>query len=484
MEKLMDLYRSVQSPLDDIEKLKKIIRTYSDSRKNNRDFYNAVLKCNSKDKQYIGYNSYKEEVLDYWRFSTWVSNIVEMTPERYAKFYGKEEGYYSNEFTMLQSYLKPINESVSMENFRKIQKELKSNYGLENAYEKYNYEIFQSGWDYISSTDLFESEPIEVKHRLYINCDSVRKYDVIGKIIDNFNKNNIPIFFKYNDAHRDDTIVLWTDDENLLRTINMLKKIKEKVPEDTCLKPAILAGNIDGWLGYGSEPTVLLNGKTTSFNRVRAKVIEDAIKNVYERYILFHPNAKGLSESEVAERDLDFIQDVRNEIIEVGKEYGVDEKNFCFDTKTVEQMKKADSKEKIPVQEQSKDNVAEENEDEELNAILEEVKKYSIKWEDLSDKRDVEQVVSQEKSIETSETSELEPLLKRLKDIEENDKKKKANNQAVWKRKFDKRDKNYYKNAEAYLLGKLKRLTPEQRKRGNQYLSALEQEKNIEKGND
>ena len=79
---------------------------------------------------------------------------------------------------------------------------------------------------------------------------------------------------------------------------------------------------------------------------------------------------------------------------------------------------------------------------------------------------------------------ELEPLLKKLKDIEENDKKKKANNQAVWKRKFDKRDKNYYKNAEAYLLGKLKRLTPEQRKRGNQYLSALEQEKNIEKGND
>ena len=149
MEKLMDLYRSVQSPLDDIEKLKTIIRTYSDSRKNNRDFYNAVLKCNSKDKQYIGYNSYKEEVLDYWRFSTWVSNIVEMTPERYAKFYGKEEGYYSNEFTMLQSYLKPINEIVSMKNFRKIQKELKSNYGLENAYEKYIYEIFQSGWDYI-----------------------------------------------------------------------------------------------------------------------------------------------------------------------------------------------------------------------------------------------------------------------------------------------------------------------------------------------
>ena len=375
MEKLMDLYISVQSPLDDIEKLKTIIRTYSDSRKNNRDFYNAVLKCNSKDKQYIGYNSYKEEVLDYWRFSTWVSNIVEMTPERYAKFYGKEEGYYSNEFTMLQSYLKPINESVSMENFRKIQKELKSNYGLENAYEKYNYEIFQSGWDYISSTDLFESEPIEVKHRLYINCDSVRKYDVIGKIIDNFNKNNIPIFFKYNEAQRDDTIVLWTDNENLLKTVDMLKKIKEKVPKDTCLKPTILAGNIDGWLGYGSEPTVLLNGKTTSFNRVRAKVIEDAIKNVYERYILYHPNAKGLSESEVAERDLDFIQDVRNEIIEVGKEYGVDEKNFCFDTKTVEQMKKADSKEKIPVQEQSKDNAAEETEDEELNAILEELKK-------------------------------------------------------------------------------------------------------------
>ena len=39
MEKLMDFYRSVQNPLDDLDKLKTIIKVYSDSKKNNKRFY-------------------------------------------------------------------------------------------------------------------------------------------------------------------------------------------------------------------------------------------------------------------------------------------------------------------------------------------------------------------------------------------------------------------------------------------------------------
>lgn len=429
MEKLMDLYRSVQNPLDDLDKLKIIIKAYSDSKKNNESFYSTVLHCNSNNKRNSGtYNPYIEEVIDYWKFTTWKDNIIQMTPEKYAKFYGSEEGYYSNEFTMLQRYLKQIDGTVSKENFEGIKEKIKNNDRLKNAYEKYDYEIFQSGWTYVSSSDLFESEPIKVQHRLYINCDSISKYNVIIKVIDDFNKNNIPIFLKYNDADRDDTIVLWTDNANLLRTVDMLKTIKEKVPNNTCLEPTILAGAIDEWLGYGSEPTTLLNGEQTSFNKVRTKVIKDSIENAYTQYVSSHTNANGLSEFEIAEKDSGFIQAVKAEIIRIGKEYGIDGNNFCFDTKTVQQMSQMDS------------------------------------------------LVSNT-SLETEEEPNLEELLRELYQIEE--KYHKGENKG--KKKEIKRDKRYYQNAESYLRS-LINLTPEQRKRGNQYLATLEQDKNPNRG--
>lgn len=429
MEKLMDLYRSIQNPLNDIEKLRTIIRAYSDSKKNKQSFFSTVLHWNSNDKKNSGtYNPYIEDVIDYWKVTTWKDNIIQMTPEKYAKFYRSEEGYYSEEFTMLQRYLKQIDGTVSKENFEEIKEKMRNDDRLKNAYEKYDYEIFQRGWDYVSSTNLFESEPFNVQHRLYINCDSVSKYDVIIKVIDDFTKNNIPMFFKHNDGSRDDTIVLWTDDENLLRTVNMLKAIKEKIPSRTCLEPTILAGTIDGWLGYGSEPTTLLNGEKTSFNEVRTKVIKDAIENVYSQYVSLHPNAKGLSEFEIAERDSEFIQAIRNETIRIGKEHGIDENNFCFDTQTFQRMKQMDS---------SVSNTA----------------------------------------LEIDEEPDLEELLRELYQIEEKYQKR----ENPGKKKEIKRDKRYYQNAESYLKG-LINLTPEQRKRGNQYLSTLEQDKNPNRG--
>ena len=431
MKNLMDLYRSIQNPIDNLDKIQAIINAYSESKKNNASFYSTILHWNSQDKQDSGtYNPYIEDVIDYWKFTTWKDNIIQMTPEKYAKFYGSENGYYSNEFTMLQSYLKRINETISKENFESIKAKMRNDDILKNAYEKYDYEIFQSGWTYVSSSDLFENEPINVQHRLYINCDSTSKYNVIIKIIDNFNENNIPIFFKYNDADRDDTIVLWTDDKNLLRTVDMLKKIKEKVPNNSCFEPTILAGTIDGWLGYGAEPTMLLNGEQTSFNRVRTKVIKDAIENVYTQYVSSHTNANELSESVIAKKDPSFVQAIRDEIIRVSKEYGIDDNNFCFDTKTVQQMRQTDK-------------------------------------------------LLGNTSLETEEEKEpdLEALLRELYQIEEKYKKIEKPS----KKKEIKRDKKYYENAEAYLKS-LINLTPEQRKRGNQYLETLEQDKNPSKG--
>lgn len=453
MNKLMDLYNSVQSPLEDLDKVKQIIKAYSDSKKNNRDFYHVLLYLNSQDKINPGYGEYsKEAPIEYWKFETWKDNIINMTPEKYATFYGSEDGYYSKEFITLRNYLKSIDGKVSIDNFEEIIQRMQSDNSIKSAFEKYDYTINQTGWDYVSSVDVFEHKPFKTQHRLYMNCDGQSKYYLIANIIDNFTENGIPMFFKYNAAFRDDTIVMWTDDNNLLKTIEMLKRSREDLPNISVFEPPILTGTIDGWIGYGSEPNTLLNGERTSFNRIRTKALINSITNAYSKYVLQHKNARGLSEFEIAERDEGFIQSVKDEIIHSSKEYGIDENNFCFDKKTVEQMKQEDNGlEKNFVMAETSDTLFEQRRREAILIADELLQKPGIDWEDLLQKEDEEQTISDGPSKQ-----DLEELLAELNKLHEND---------------EKRD------LEA-CLRELKRLTAEERKRGNQYLSTLENEQN------
>ena len=480
METLMDLYKSVESPLDDIDIIKKCIELYSETQKSGRSFYRELVEINSNEKENSGmYRGFDEEVLDNWRMSTFKDNIINMTPEKYASLFGSEDGYYSEEFRLLKDFLMQIGEIdlSKMGESTDIMKKIEGNSKLNNAFQKYGFDIFQSGWDYISSSEVLETKPVETTHRLYINMDGVVKYKLIGLIIDEFGTKKIPFHFKYNDASRDDTIVMWTDNENLIKTIELLKKIREEnkeLLEDGIFPPPILSGKIDNWIGYGSEPTMLLEGERTSFNRIRAKIVENAIANVCANYSSL--DSKKTSVSEIVEKDAGFIQAVRDEIIKVGKEYGIDENNFCFDSKTVQQMKQTDGKLKQPYQQQFSNIPTEETRYEETIALADKLlQKPGVAWEDLLED-DGKQASSNESSIETKETQDLEALLKELNQVKENDDKRKAQKQVGWRKKFDKRDKDYYKKAEKYLLGELKRLSPEERKRGNQYLSTLEQE--------
>ena len=492
METLMDLYNSVESSLDDIDIIKKCIELYSETQKSGRSFYKALVEINSNEKENSGmYRGFDEEVLDNWRMSTFKDNIVNMTPEKYASLLGSKDGYYSEEFQLLRDFFMQIDEIdlYKIGETNSIREKIEKNSKLNNAFQKYGFDIFQSGWDYISSSEVLETKPVETTHRLYINMDGVVKYKLIALIINEFSEAEIPFHFKYNDASRDDTIVMWTDNENLVKTIELLKKIREKnkeLLEDGIFQPPILSGKIDNWIGYGSEPTMLLEGKRTSFNRIRAEIVENAIANVYTNYSSL--DSKRTSVSEIVESDAGFIQAVRDEIIKIGKKCGIDENNFCFDTQTVEQMKQADNKSKQISQQPISDVPAEETSYKEAITLADELlQKPGIAWEDLLKKDDEKQSYSNEPSSMTEETQDLEAVLVELNKIKANDEKRKAQKQKEtqrgWKSKFDKRDKDYYKKAEAYLLGELKRLNPEERKKENQYLSALEkneQERQLE----
>lgn len=87
--------------------------------------------------------------------------------------------------------------------------------------------------------------------------------------------------FKFSDrGDRDDTIVIYSDDKKLSKYLEILEEIKKEEPEiiKRAQTPPMLTGKIDGWIGYGSEPSLDENGKNTkSFNSSRSGIIQNAI---------------------------------------------------------------------------------------------------------------------------------------------------------------------------------------------------------------
>lgn len=284
MENLMDIYESIDNPIDDLENLKRIIRIYSESKESGSNFYTEMLRENSMSKENQGFDRPDdEEILEIWRFNTWKSNIVNMTHEKYEEIYGDKKGYYSREFMLLRDYLKRIDDVKNSDDENKIKNEMEREAELKSAFDKYNYEIFQGGWEYISCAELLETKPIQVKHRLYLNIDGIAKYRLIGDIINKIIvEDGNPVHLKYNSADRDDTIVMWMDDENLPKTIEALRSIREKSEDyykGKIYEPPILTGVIDGWIGYGSEPAKDKDGNSRSFNSVRKQILNESIEN-------------------------------------------------------------------------------------------------------------------------------------------------------------------------------------------------------------
>lgn len=478
MDKLMDLYNSVQSPLDDLDKVKKIIEIYSKSDKDGKDFYkNLVHLSEKKYSDKIDQNDI--DSFNSLLFNVWKSNIVDMSEDEYNSFYAEKGTYQDKDFQDLREYLSSIKNVSTEAEIDEIIEKLQKNPKYSKAIEKYTY-ILEQGkslqrWLYVDSGRLAQRPTHSIQHRLYLNVERPYIESFIYRIISEADKREMDFTIKYSEAGaRDDTIVIYANDNNILQYIEILREFREQYPEisNRINFPPIMTGLIDGWIGYGAEPTITINKEQQSYTTLREKVIKEAISRAYSNWQRSHVGVKNLSEYEIAERDSGFIQAVRDEIIRVSKEYKIDENNFCFDTQTVEQMKQADSKSNQPIS----DVPMEETRYNEAITLADELlQKPGIDWKDLLQKEDEEQNIFDEPSKQ-----DLEELLAELNKIGEDDKKRKAQKTGE-KHVTDKDDE---KKRLEDCLRELRNLNAEERKRGNQYLSALEQEQNIEKGND
>lgn len=487
METLMDLYKNVQNPLDDLDKVKKIIKIYSESSKDGKDFYKNLVHLS--EKKYAGRTSQESvDLLNSMLFNLWKANIVEMSEDEYKTFYSGKGNYQDADFQKLRKQLSLIEDVSTEEEVENLINKLKNNPQFSEAYKKYKYIVNQSSlfdkWLYVDSAKLGQRPTNNVQHRLYLNVERPYIENMVLLLITEADKRNMEFTLKYSDqGYRDDTLVIYANDNNVLQYIEILRFFREKYPifNSEIYSPPIITGTIDGWIGYGAEPTITINKEQQSYTTLRERIIKEAISKVYFDWLSYYSDRQGLSEYEIAEKDNGFIQAVCEEIKKVGKEYKLDENNFCFDMKTVQQMRQSDSKVNTSIQHQIQNFPSEETQYKEAITLADELlQNSSVGWEDFLDKKDERQLSALKSPIETDETTDLEKLLAELNQIAQNGSKRES--QKISEEKGT--NKNNEQKRLKECLRELRNLTSEGRKRGNQYLSALEQEQNLDKGND
>lgn len=290
---LMELYNYVQNPIDNPQVIEKLINAYANSSKGFGGFYGQLTKTVEKVHNKGQY--YVEDTDRFYSmmFNKWKNSIVAMTKDEFIELY--KRGSYGQDFIKMRNYLRNVPDVSTMKEANDIFFSSKNDKELEDALEKYRWTALggESGWVHVCSryvTAKKDQYP-NVEHRLYLDTESLDTYKMITHLVEKCDEHHLPYYFKFDQyANRDDTIVIYSSTENLTKFVEILQEIKREHPElvSRAKEPPVLSGQIDGWIGYGSEPSKTPDGKNHSFNEVRSNAIEPAIAQTTKKWIMDH----------------------------------------------------------------------------------------------------------------------------------------------------------------------------------------------------
>lgn len=285
----LELYNHTKNPLDNPATIERLIDIYSKTDINSSYYGNLVKPITPKNTG----KYYHEDADEFFAllFNLWKQKAVTMTKEEFIDLYRRRK--LDQDFVAMRNYLKTVPDVQTEAQANDILNGNTNNPEVNNALDKYKYSSLgeTTGWNHICSKYVAcknESTPIIV-HRLYLNVDSFDVYKLATLFTKKCIKNNVPYYFKFDRyASRADSFVIYSSDEYLTTYISFLREIKKEHPElvSRIGEPPLLTGNIDNWIGYGSEPLKDKNGKNRSFNNVRAKIIESSISTSTKRWVL------------------------------------------------------------------------------------------------------------------------------------------------------------------------------------------------------
>ncbi len=289
---LMELYNQIQNPIKDPVVIEKLVKAYANSSKGFGGFYGQLTK--TIEKQYKKGEHYiaDEDYFYAMMFNKWKNSILALTYEQFLELYKK--GSYGEDLIKLRKFLKTVPDVKTKKEAEDIFFGKYNDKELEEALDKYRWTAFgeYSGWTHVCSryvTAKQDKYP-NIEHRLYIDTESIDVLKMATLIIEKCDAHHLPYYFKFDFDSRDDTIVIYSSTENLMKYIEILKEIKKEHPDlvSRTKEPPVLTGKIDGWIGYGSEPSRTPDGKNHSFNEIRSKAIEPAIADTTINWIINH----------------------------------------------------------------------------------------------------------------------------------------------------------------------------------------------------
>lgn len=288
MGKLTDIYNSIKNPLEDKEVLKRLVKAYASYPNTIGPFYNNLVMNTRKEHTQGYYNKVDADYFYSMMFNKWKNNVLQVTDERFEQLY--RQGSLARDFLKLREYLKGVPNVTTWEEADKIFRQRFNDQELQGAMNKYRWNAYGekehiSEWQHVCSKYVTAQQDTiqDIIHRLYINTESIDTHKMISLFVDKCSEHQLSYYFKFSEqGARDDTIVIYSNMNNLPEYINILKEIEQQHPElvSRVKEPPVLTGKIDGWIGYGSEPP---NSGQQSFNGLRGKPVENALKKATKR---------------------------------------------------------------------------------------------------------------------------------------------------------------------------------------------------------
>ena len=289
--KLMDIYYHATNPIEDDLKFNKILDAYSNpnglyaglSTASSRDYSNA----DSFGKLKANHNLKDKDVFYSKITNLWIKSIKDMSRE----FFNERIGTRSF-FDLRHKYILKCDNVNSKEESDELLSGNNLDNSLKDALDLYKWTYDSNYWEHVKagSVHLDRDKFVKCDHRLYVNPDGEDLYLFMNYFVDKCEERNLSYYFKFcKYFSRDDNFVLYSSTKELDKYLEVLREIKLEHPDlvSRFKEPPLLTGNIDGFIGYGSEPVELNKDKIEySFNSLREnKVLTPAIEKVTREWL-------------------------------------------------------------------------------------------------------------------------------------------------------------------------------------------------------
>lgn len=292
---LKDLYEKIENPLNNDNNIMDMIDIYKNSCRTSHNFesvnvkiaphsvYDGITRPTRVDDSNYLDDDRETFLID--MYNSWIKNMLALSKEDRKKV---NEEY--KDLDGLIARLGTVREVRSVSDIEKLRD------CPNDVFSTDDIEYWQGkAFDHIQSSKITGYKQAidldDISHRIYIGAKREDIYALAYEFRKACEEENLPYYFKFDigKQSRVDTVVVYSDNENFGKYIDILEKIKEKRPEiaKKCGKPSIVMGNYDNWLGMADEPqiTYMVDGRsrTASYNEIRAVLIEEAMDRVMTR---------------------------------------------------------------------------------------------------------------------------------------------------------------------------------------------------------